>query len=44
MEHRVLDRPRDSKKNTKRVCESDASRGLEKKTEYPGSIAIPSDT
>ena len=31
VEHRVLDRPSDSKKNAKRVSESDASRGLEKK-------------
>ena len=31
VEHRALDRPRDSKQNAKRVSESDASRGLERK-------------
>ena len=31
VEHRALDRPRDSKKNAKRVSESDAWSGLEKK-------------
>jgi hypothetical protein len=31
MEHRALDRPRNSKKNAKRVSESGASRGLETK-------------
>ena len=31
MEHQALDRSKNSKKNAKRVSESDASRGLEKK-------------